>query len=58
MIGLLFADLNILKLDYYDVIIVDKFKYFIKIRLIIIELSLINLNILLMIDCYDTTMIR
>jgi hypothetical protein len=42
------ANLNILlKLDYNDVTIVDKFKYFIK---IMTELWLANLNILLQLD--------
>jgi hypothetical protein len=35
MTGLLLANLNILsKLDHYDVIILDKFNYFIKVRLL------------------------
>jgi hypothetical protein len=35
MIELLFANLNILlKLDYYDRTMIDKFKYFIKVRLL------------------------
>jgi hypothetical protein len=44
------ANLNILlKLDYNDVTIVDKFKYFIK---VMTELWLANLNILLQLDYY------
>jgi hypothetical protein len=36
MAELLFANLNILlKLDYYDVTIIDKFDYFIKIGLLL-----------------------
>jgi hypothetical protein len=51
------ANLNILlKLDYYDVPIVDKFDYFIKI-IIMTELLSVNLNILLKLDYYHVTIV-
>jgi hypothetical protein len=70
MTELWFANLNILlKLHYCDVTIIDKFNYFIKVRLllhnydlrityfIMTELWLANLNILLKLQYYDVTIV-
>jgi hypothetical protein len=55
MIELLLINLNtLLRANYYDETIFDKFKYFIK----MIELLLKNLNILLKSDYYGKTIVE